>query len=95
MPVQYSCSASETSFADPEEGDPLSATTASFRRNHLPIPEFDPTQELAAAAEKDSRNSEQRGDSLNVTITRPELRKWLRDSTEGKPENSGRKLAGG
>ena len=62
----------------------------------LPIPEFDPSQELhatiaeaggtaAAAAEKKlAELRQQRGDKLTVTIARRELRNWLRASTEGK-----------
>ena len=62
----------------------------------LPIPEFDPSQELhatiatagSAAAVgvqvKLAELREDRGDGLTVTIARRELRKWLRTSTEGK-----------
>ena len=62
----------------------------------LPIPEFDPSQELhatiatagSAAAVgvqvKLAELREDRGDRLTVTIARRELRKWLRTSTEGK-----------
>ena len=74
----------------------------------LAIPEFDPAQELhvtiakagattatGAKAELDELQ-EQRGDKLTVTITRRELRKWLRGSTEGKAVETsvGRLLAG-
>ena len=66
----------------------------------LPIPEFDPSQDLhatisgagataAAAAEKKlAELREQRGEKLTVTIARRELRKWLRTSTEGKAVES-------
>ena len=62
----------------------------------LPIPEFDPEQELhqaiaeagataAAAAEKKLKELQgQRGDRLTVTIARRELRAWLRMSPEGR-----------
>ena len=74
----------------------------------LPIPEFDPAQELhaliadtgaaaaAGAREKLEELREQRGDKLTVTIARRELRKWLRSSDEGKAVESavGRLLAG-
>ena len=62
----------------------------------LPIPEFDPSQELHAiiaeagataafAAEKKlAELREDRGDRLTVTIARRELRQWLRTSTEGR-----------
>ena len=62
----------------------------------LPIPEFDPAQELhseiakagasAAARAKAKLDDlrEKRGDKLTVTIARRELRAWLRTSTEGK-----------
>ena len=62
----------------------------------LPIPEFDPAQELhiaiaeagamagAAAEKKLEELREQRGDRLTVTIARRELREWLRTSPEGK-----------
>ena len=62
----------------------------------LPIPEFDPTRELHAAIAKTGATTaagakaklnelrEQRGNKLTVTIARRELRKWLRDSAEGK-----------
>ena len=62
----------------------------------LPIPEFDPSQELhatiseagataaAAAENKLAELREDRGDRLTVTIVRRELRKWLRTSTEGR-----------
>ena len=75
----------------------------------LPIPRFDATQELhitiaeagATAAAGGGKKLEelrgQRGDRLTVTIVRRELRKWLRDSTEGEAvENSvGELLPGG
>ena len=62
----------------------------------LPIPGFDPTQELhvaiaeagatAAAGAKAKLNHlrEQRGDDLTVAIVRRELRAWLRTSDEGR-----------
>ena len=62
----------------------------------LPIPEFDPSDELhaaisdvggmaaAGARRKLEELRDQRGDELTVTIARRELRKWLRTSTEGK-----------
>ena len=62
----------------------------------LPIPEFDPSQELhatiseagamaaAAAQNKLAELREDRGDGLTVTIARRELRKWIRTSTEGR-----------
>ena len=62
----------------------------------LPIPEFDPSQELHAiiaeagataaitAGEKLEALRPQRGDRLTVTIARRELRQWLRTSTEGR-----------
>ena len=62
----------------------------------LPIPEFDPAQELhteiaeagAAAATRAKAKldefREKRGDDLTVTIARRELRAWLRTSAEGK-----------
>ena len=65
----------------------------------LPIPEFDPAQELhcaiaaagataqAAAGnrlEELRRLQERQEDKLTVTIARRELRKWLRTSVEGK-----------
>ena len=74
----------------------------------LPVPEFDPTQDLhaaiagagagaaAAARGKLEELWEQRGDGLTVTIARRELRKWLRDSDEGETVEAavGRLLAG-
>ena len=65
----------------------------------LPIPEFDPAQELhiaiagagataaaAAATKLDElrRMREQQDDRLTVTVARRELRKWLRASPEGR-----------
>ena len=62
----------------------------------LPIPEFNPSQELhtmiaeagataaAAAGKKLAELRQERGDRLTVTIARRELRKWLRTSTEGR-----------
>ena len=62
----------------------------------LPIPEFDPSQELHAiiaeagataaitAGKKLEALRQQRGDRLTVTIARRELRQWLRTSTEGR-----------
>ena len=75
----------------------------------LPIPEFDPAQELhasiaeagktaaAAAGKKLAGLREQRGDKLTVTIVRRELRKWLRTSEEGRAVETrvGKLLAGG
>jgi hypothetical protein len=75
----------------------------------LPIPEFDPTQELHAAIAETGATAaagargrlaelrEQRGDKLTVTIARRELRKWLRASDEGKEVEAtvGRMLTGG
>ena len=74
----------------------------------LPIPEFDPAQELhasiaaagktaaAAAGKKSAELSEQRGDELTVTIVRRELRQWLRASPEGRAvEDCVRKLLAG
>ena len=61
----------------------------------LPIPEFDPENELhitvskageraaSGAASKLAQLRQQRGDKLTVTIARRELRKWLRSSPEG------------
>ena len=74
----------------------------------LPIPQFDPAQELhaviadagavaaAGASAKLEGLREQRRDKLTVTIARRELRKWLRASDEGKVVESavGRLLAG-
>ena len=62
----------------------------------LPIPEFDPSQELhASIAEAGAKAAtgagkqleklrKERGDKLTVAIARRELRKWLRASKEGK-----------
>ena len=62
----------------------------------LPIPEFDPANDLHAAIAKAGATAEagagkkleelrkQRGDRLTITIVRRELRKWLRESKEGK-----------
>ena len=62
----------------------------------LPIPEYDGSVSLhiqiseagaAAALEVAERLDElrqQRGDGLTVTIARRELRRWLRESPEGK-----------
>ena len=62
----------------------------------LPIPKFDPGRELhgaiakagaaaaAGAKAKLDELREVRGDKLTVRIARRELRKWLRDSAEGK-----------
>lgn len=62
----------------------------------LPIPEFDPKVRLhttiskagAAAADGAAKQleklREERGEKLTVTIARRELRKWLRESKEGK-----------
>ena len=62
----------------------------------LPIPQFDPAQDMhvtiaeagaTAASEAGGKLDElreQRGDELTVTITRRELRKWLRTSKTGR-----------
>ena len=62
----------------------------------LPIPEFDPAQELHAAiaeagaaaatgaGEQLAELRDKRGDRLTITIVRRELRKWLRGSKEGE-----------
>jgi hypothetical protein len=62
----------------------------------LPIPEFDPSQNLhvriseAGAVVKDAvglqmeQLRQERGDKLTVAIARRELRKWLRSSDEGR-----------
>ena len=62
----------------------------------LPIPEFVPANDLHAAIAKAGATAEagagkkleelrkQRGDRLTITIVRRELRKWLRESKEGK-----------
>ncbi len=62
----------------------------------LPIPEFDPAQELhasiaeagaaaaAGAGEQLAELRDKRGDRLTITIVRRELRKWLRGSNEGE-----------
>ena len=62
----------------------------------LPIPEFDPKQKLhlaitkageraaAGAANKLNEVRERRGDDVSITIVRRELRRWLRESSEGK-----------
>ena len=75
----------------------------------LPIPEFDPSQELhstiaeasataaAAAAKKLEELRQREGEELTVTIARRELRTWLRTSEEGGTVETavGRLLAGG
>ena len=74
----------------------------------LPIPEFDPTQDLhatiseagataaAEAREKLTELREKRRDKLTVTIARRELRKWLRTSPEGAAvQTAVSKLLGG
>ena len=74
----------------------------------LPIPEFDPSEELhtiiaeagalaaSSARKKLAEVREQRGDKMTVTIARRELRSWLRMSDEGKSlEESVTKLLGG
>ncbi len=75
----------------------------------LPIPEFDPLNALhksiaeagEAAAKGAAINLEQlrleRGPKLTVTIARREIRKWLRESAEGKAvgESVGKLLRGG
>ena len=62
----------------------------------LPIPEFDPAEELHAAVAEAGATAaavakakldqlrEQRGDRLTITIARRELRMWLRESIEGR-----------
>ena len=62
----------------------------------LPIPEFNPSQELhtiiaeagataaAAAGKKLAELRQERGDRLTVGIVRREIRKWLHTSTEGR-----------
>ena len=61
----------------------------------LPIPEFDPAEELhvaisqageaaAAGAGRQLAQLRQERDRVTVTIARRELRKWLRDSPEGR-----------
>ena len=75
----------------------------------LPIPEFDASRELhadiaaagaAAAVGASARLAalrEERGDGVGVTIVRRELRKWLRESDEGRAVEDAvsRLLAGG
>ena len=74
----------------------------------LPIPEFDPNEELHSviadagataansAGKKLAEVRERRGDKMTVTIARRELRSWLRTSDEGKSvENSVTKLLPG
>ena len=75
----------------------------------LPIPEFDPAEELhvtiadsgatAAAGAKTKLEGlrSQRGDDLTVTIARRELRAWLRASDEGQAveDSVGKLLSGG
>ena len=75
----------------------------------LPIPQFDPAQELhlaiaqagataaVGAGEKLADLREERSDKLTVTIVRRELRKWLRTSEEGRVVEFrvGKLLAGG
>ena len=75
----------------------------------LPIPRFDPAQELhvtiaeagataaAGAGKKLEELREQRGDKLTVTIVRRELRKWLRTSDDGRAVETrvGKLLPGG
>ncbi len=75
----------------------------------LPIPRFDPAQELhvtiaeagataaAVAGKKLEELREQRGDKLTVTIVRRELRKWLRTSDDGRAVETrvGKLLPGG
>ena len=74
----------------------------------LPIPEFDPANDLhkaiakagataaAAAAKQLAQLRKQRGDELTVTIVRRELRAWLRASRQGKAVETavGKLLAG-
>ena len=74
----------------------------------LPIPEFDPTNPLhvavseagqtaAAGAAKQLAQLREQRDNVTVTIARREIRKWLRESDEGKAveEVVGKLLAGG
>ena len=74
----------------------------------LPIPEFDPSDglhvEIAAAGAAAARGAasrlerlRQERDRVTVTIARRELRKWLRESGEGRSveETVGRLLTGG
>ena len=70
----------------------------------LPIPEFDPSQELHVASAKAASGAaarlaqlrKLRGDKLTVAIARRELRVWLRTSEEGRAVETavGRLLAG-
>ena len=74
----------------------------------LPIPEFDPANELHAAIAKAGATAaagagkqlaqlrQQRGDELTVNIARRELRAWLRASRQGKAVETavGKLLAG-
>ena len=74
----------------------------------LPIPEFDPANDLHAAIAKAGATAaagagkqlaqlrQQRGDDLTVTIARRELRAWLRASRQGKAVETavGKLLAG-
>ncbi len=74
----------------------------------LPIPEFDPMQELhaaiaeagataaAAAGNEQEELRGLRGDGRTVAVARRELRTWLRTSPEGSAVESavGRLLAG-
>ena len=74
----------------------------------LPIPEFDPANDLhkaiakagataaAAAGKQLAQLRQQRGDDLTVTIARRELRAWLRASRQGKAVETavGKLLAG-
>ena len=67
----------------------------------LPIPEFDPSQELhttiaeagatavTAAAKKLDELRQQERDKITVSIVRRELRKWLRVSREGRAVETG------
>ena len=74
----------------------------------LPIPEFDPAnglhvavseagQAAAAGAAEQLRQLREERDRVTVTIARRELRKWLRESDEGKAVEDvvGRLLGGG
>ena len=75
----------------------------------LPIPEFDPAEDLHIAIAKAGTTAatgagkkleelrEQRGDRLTVKVVRRELRKWLRTSAEGRVVETrvGKLLAGG
>ncbi len=66
----------------------------------LPIPEFDPSEELHVAIAEAGESAafaaksildelrEKRGDKLTVTIARREIRAWMRESGEGRAAES-------